>query len=547
MKTAGYKLQVAGYRLLVASCNWRSCDLKLVIVFIFFFSINLYSQHITQPARFEHEHKDFDHEYMVISMNENGLALVRDTEKYDDRKKKWEVVFLDTALNKIWEVDVPVNSRLSILGNEYRDGNVSLLFHIDDNNVEPLHLFKFNVAEQTWSEHEFKPDVNIQYTQFWVVKDKAILGGYLNKLPALLIFDITNSNLKFVPGFIETNFELIDMRTNSNDSFNALLIEKQSNKNKKLIIRTFDENGVMLVDDVIEIDSDKIILQAMTSSLKHDELAIIGTWSSNGMKMATGIFSVLVDPFQSQKINYYDFASLNHFLDYKKSKRAHRIKAKAQARKSEGKVPEFRANFSAVRVEETKNGFAFFGEVFDVTSNYNQRNNSGYGYYPASYFGSPYGFSSIPYRYYSNPYSNPNPFGSTSTNSTEVTMLSSALFFFNMNGTLVADESMKLPSIQLPSTAHISDFVKHDSIITILCKDEKDIIVKMITVDSVREEKTKPQLQSTDETIEHESRENSCIQTWYDHYLYVYGYQTVRDPFKKTSRQVFYVNKIDVR
>jgi len=33
-------------------------------------------------------------EFIIISMGENGLVLVRDTEKYESGKRNWEVVFL---------------------------------------------------------------------------------------------------------------------------------------------------------------------------------------------------------------------------------------------------------------------------------------------------------------------------------------------------------------------------------------------------------------------------------------------------------------------
>ena len=42
---------------------------------------------IIQPACYERAHKESDHEFIIISLGEHGLALVRDTEKIDDGKK----------------------------------------------------------------------------------------------------------------------------------------------------------------------------------------------------------------------------------------------------------------------------------------------------------------------------------------------------------------------------------------------------------------------------------------------------------------------------
>ncbi|MBI1767710.1 MAG: sulfur globule family protein [Bacteroidetes bacterium] len=516
-------------------------------VILVFLSFNLSAQ-ISQPARYEHAHKNNDHEFIIISMGEQGLALMRDIEKYENGKKDWEVIFLDSALQEIWSTKIAVQQRMNILGHEYRDGNVYLVFQEPESAGRSVGIFELNLRDQLFKEHLFKPELSIHFTQFSVLKTKAIFGGYINKEPALLQYDLNEEKARIIPGVFQPNVDLVDVRVNSNETFNMLLVEGRSNKSKKLIARTFDANGVMLVEDAIAIEEGKTVLEAISSSLIRDELIIIGTWTYGSTKQAAGIFSVVVDPFHEQKVNYYDFALLNHFLDYFKPKRAAKIKAKADWRRSVGKPPEFRAYLSGIKIEETKDGFSFLGEVYEA-SYYNSRNSYPYGsnpYYSNPYGFYPYGFSPMPYRYYNNPYY-PTPYGSPAQVA-EIRMISSSLLFFDTQGKLVSDQSLKFPEIKLSSKEQISDFITHNGFTTMVSKDEKEIQVKVNEKDgtTVKEEKVKPELKNPNETIRSESDDNTGIRAWFGQYFYVYGYQAVRDNVKKTSHDVFYINKVKV-
>lgn len=505
---------------------------------------------VSQPALYEHPHKSSDHEFIVISMGEQGIALIRDTDKFEDSKKIWEVIVVDSTLNELWNTKIQINQRLNILGHDYRDGNVYLIFEEPENIGRRITITELLCAEKTVKHHEFKPELNIRYTHFSVLRNKAIFAGYFNKEPNLLMYDLTNESTKVIPGFFN-KVELLDVRNNSNDTFNVLLAERDTKSNRKLVVRTFDLNGVMLVEDVVTLEEDKTILEAMTSTLVHDDLAIIGTWTFNNNKMAAGIFSVMVDPFNEQKVNYYDFASLNHFLDYMKPKKAAKIKAKAEFRKSEGKPPEFKVHVYAVRIDENKEGFTLLSEVYDPPANYyNLRNTSPYGNNPYNYYNpypySPYGFNPMPYRYYNSPYGYPYSTGYANLNDTR--MLHTSLLFFNNRGKLVTDQGMKFPEIKLISKEQVSDYIRRGNQTVMVSKQEKEILVQVNEQDGavVESEKIKPALKDSLATVRSASLDNSGVRFWYGRNFYVYGYHTIKGNTDKASHDVFFINKIKV-
>ena len=60
------------------------CNLKFAILALWASSLNLCAQ-ISQPSRYEREQKNSDHEFVVISMKEKGIALVREAKKNETR------------------------------------------------------------------------------------------------------------------------------------------------------------------------------------------------------------------------------------------------------------------------------------------------------------------------------------------------------------------------------------------------------------------------------------------------------------------------------
>jgi hypothetical protein len=520
--------------------------LALALLASFNLSAQITQPILTQATLYERSHKDSDRSFLVISMGTQGLALIRDIEKFDGNKKKWEAIFLDSALNESWTIQFEIDQRMNILGHDYRNGNIYLIFEEPENIGRQINLIEIILSERIIKQHQFKPDVTIQYTHFSILKNKAVFGGYMMKEPTLLMFDLTNESTKVIPGTFLLKEELMDVRNNSNDTFNVLLIERDSKSIKKLIVRTYDSNGILLVDDVIAIDEDKTIIEAISSALVRDELVVMGTWTYGGSKSAAGIFSVMVDPFNEQKVNYYDFAEFNHFLDYLKPKRAAKVKEKAEWRKSAGKQPEFRAHFYPIKIEESKEGFSLLGEVYDPPNNSSIRS-SPYNYYPYNY--SPYGLS--PYGY--TPYRYNSPYGysgypySTNSSINETRMIHSALIFFDDHGKLVSDQSLKFPEIKLASKEQVSDFITLGKRTVMVCKQEKEIMAQLNEPDGtvIQTEKILPILKNQNETVKSDS-DDTAIRFWYGRYFYVYGYHRIKDNAEKDTRNVFYINKIRV-
>lgn len=508
---------------------------------------------IRQTARFERPHKSSDHEYIIQAMGKNGIVLVRDVEKYEKGKKQWDVIVVDSALQTTWETNVYIDNRMTIIGHEYWDGNVYLIFQQTESSRE-LFLVELDPRRQLYRTHSFKPEANLRFTQFTVIASRIVFGGYLQNEPTMILFDLEKDVAKVIPGSFQAKVELLDIRTNVNNTFNVLMKERAANGSKNLRIHTYDADGVLLVEDVITIDDDKNILEAATSSLVSEDLVILGTWTYGAGTVASGIFSVRVDPSIDQKINYYWLTDLDHFLDYQKPKRASRIKTKAEWRKKNNKTAEFRVHLAPVRIAETPEGYFLLSEAFDpppgqqnMRSNYYGYGypNYGTGYGPYSY--SPYYFNTMPNRYYYPSGSTYYPYPSNSQYY-QTRVYQTSLVFFDLKGNLKFDRAMKFKDIHMMNKEQVTDFIANDNQLTLACKNGKDILLEWAKKDASEQGEEKlSTIQNDTEVNRSESQDDSGVRAWYGNYFYVYGYHTVKDQRENKSRDVFYINKIAVK
>jgi hypothetical protein len=515
---------------------------NVVILLWLWLPLNPLLAQLSQPARYEKEHKSGDRDFTLISMGEQGIALIRDKQKYEKGNTFWELIILDSALQEVWLKDLIIESRYNLVGHEYRDHLLYFLFRLGDTDQGKLKIIKVDFIAQQVEEHRYEPELTIKLTHFNVVENQAILAGEVSGEPTILLYNLKNDQVKIIPGLLLSNSELLEVRVNVNNTFNVLFKEKKSKTAKRLIAKTFDHTGVQLLDDVIEVDPDKTILTALTSTLIRDELMIMGIWGETGHTQASGIFTVQVDPYNDQKITYFDFAQLAHYLDYLSPKRAARVKEQSERNRSLGKIPAFSTHVLPVRLEETTNGFLFYFEGYFSSDNTSANRWSSTS--PNNYPYSPFGYSN-PFRLYNSPYNYGYPYGYGNTTSHETKMLQGCLAVFDAQGKLIADHGVKLDQQKMAQADQVSDFIYTPSRTTIVFEKEKEINIQVTQTDGIPllNEKTKIQLKSPNEMIRKEDGNNGVIRFWYGKSLYLSGYQTIKSD-DAASRDVFYLNKL---
>ncbi|MEQ9414163.1 MAG: hypothetical protein RIF39_10050, partial [Cyclobacteriaceae bacterium] len=418
-----------------------------------------------------------------------------------------------------------------LIGYEYGSNLIFLLFR--EGNVESREfiLISLNIINHEVNQFEIKHEFTLRPTHFTMVGENVIFGGYVSSEPAIMLYETSTKLLKVIPGFFLKDTELLDVRANKNNTFNTLLIERNSLDKRHLVLKTFDELGGLLLEDNIEIERDMNILTGITSSLKREELILLGTYTEGSGREALGFYSVLVDPFSEQRINYIPFASLNNLLNYLPSKRVSRIKEKSKERSELGKSPDYKAYMLPVRIEENKEGFYLLSEMYDPASSTGR---SARGNYNNPYYGygySPYSNSPFTNRYSNSPYS----YNNTSQN-TSAKMIESVLTMFDNQGEIVWDNSLKYDNIKRFVTEQVSDFTIKDELIFLSYKNESKLHVSTSALALEPEMDTlNIPLKNPSDIIRNEVEEDSGIRYWYGDFSFVWGYQSIKNTERKTE------------
>ncbi len=499
---------------------------------------------ITQPARYEREQKNNDSEFIVVPLGENGITLVRSKEKYREGKQLWEITKLNTDLKEDWQLEIEIENRLRLVGYETRDRLMYLLYRAGDHDASDLTLFTIDLQSQEIKRYGIKLELSFKVTHFSALASSIILGGYVSRDPALLLYDCFTENSKIVPGFFISDTELLDLRVNSNNTFNTVIVDRGSKDKKQLIFKTFDATGALLMEDLIPIDRERTILSGITSTLLNDELLVTGTWTQGNAKQATGIYTLMVDPFEDQPITYYDFGQLNHFLDYQSPRRVDKLKKKSQEANANGDIPYLKIYASPMKLEEKPEGFALLTEVYSPSTSMNSSpywNNFNNPYYGGSYYGN----NPFMNRYYRAPYqyNNVGPV-------TEAKALHSSVVVFDRQGKMIEDYGLTLDDKHANGMEQAADFIFNKGKVTLAYKKEKEImLVSSDEEDEIKSDTLSVKLNSDQEIIRNETITNSSVRFWYHNHFFVSGYHSVKATTRKSedpNRYVFYINKITV-
>lgn len=506
------------------------------------------SAQVEQVARYEKDVKENGNDFLVVNMREQGLALLREKDKFNNGNRVWEFITLDTSLAETWNTEFEISNRLNLVGHDYVDGKLYYLFRQLENNSNELELYSVNLRLQDFSTYTIKQELDFQLTEFSMMGDFALFGGYMNKQPLVTLYDLHEKSNRIVPGFFNSNVELLDLQPNSNNTFNVLLAERTSKEKRKLILKTMDVAGTLLMDDEVELESNKYILAAQTSALVRDEMMVIGTWtSSSGVRQASGFFTLQVDPFTQQTPRYYDFSEFDQFLNFLKPRKIIKIKNSAQARRNTGKLPDYKTYVNPVRIEETSAGFTLLAEVYQPgATTQNFRNTP---YYTPFGMGNPY-FNPYGFNPYYNPYYNPyrTPFNSN-IEPDESRVLHSSVIQFDASGKYVADVGFKMDQMKTSSLDHASDFYQYSDQTTILYKREKHVRQAVYDKEGalVHTDTVAVHLSVPTEEIRHETNHDGLVRHWYRGNFFVWGYHTLADQAKRwddRNRYLFYVHKL---
>ncbi|MEK6478312.1 hypothetical protein WJR50_12275 [Catalinimonas sp. 4WD22] len=479
---------------------------------------------IVQPDRIEIEVESTSNEFVVVSADENGLLIFRDSEERNPEGKHiWEFHKYNTALKQEWRRDLAIESDYILRGYDYDKGQLCVLFQDGPYQDRRWPMLNMSVETGDTVQHFINrvAPVNLEY--FEIVGQTVVLGGQINYKPVVIHYDMLTSRLRALPGIYQENGELIDIIPNENDNtFDVLIGEMNDNRVKTVTLKAYDQYSNLLQSAPLNTEDRKNLLDAQVTEFDGEKQFLAGTYGPRRSRYSRGIFIASVQPNGEQDIKYYNYGDLNNFFNYMRDKREARIKRRIERRKQKNKKLKFNYRMVIHELIADNGKYILLGEAY--YPKYNSYYYSGfYGGYPSRY---------------DNMYFD----GYRFTHAIAVC--------FDRKGNLLWDHAFKLDnvkSMQLKQLVHVN--VQNDSVV-LMYSYEKEITTKVIRNNGEYEETTtKPiKLANESDTLKNKNdSEIAGIEKWYGEYFYVHGTQDIKNSQSRSldlKRKVFFINKV---
>lgn len=462
--------------------------------------------------------------YEVTSLEEGGLLLHRQLSSA--LLQQYEVIKLDTAYQQQWQGFIPIDNNFSVSHTRFFKSQFCLLFK--SSNFYDFRFISIDEKTGKYAHYQFRNYIPFIPTEFEVNDNAAIIGGYYNKVPIIIFFDLQTLKLKILPGLFSEIGQLEQIKVYDDNTFDVLLCARYFNREKTIWLKSYSPEGEFINQTVLPAEGNKNLLFGRILRTPENMKIIAGVYGNRNSEYSKGLFVASVDPFGEKQLRYYNFADLENFFAYMKPRQEERVKGRINRRKLKGKNNRFNYRMLVHELIPYQDQFILLGEAFYPKYQTVSRSSSGFFYAPRS--SSSYATDQVfdGYRY------------------THATVLG-----FDSNGRLLWDNSFEINDVK---TFHKEQFVKlkaHNTNITLLYLYNNQLRTKVINGRTVVEGKSVEPIKTLfagDKSSE--TTTLNRLEYWYGEYLIAYGIQdivNVSSAGDRTTRSVFFVNKLRCR
>ncbi|MEO0332060.1 MAG: hypothetical protein AAF223_10290, partial [Bacteroidota bacterium] len=306
------------------------------------------SAQIVQPERVEIEIDNNSDNYVVVSAEERGLMLFRET---DVRPKNgirlWEFIHYDTDLKEKWKRTYELSSLLSLRGYDYDRGQLCVLFQKGQYQDKAMEMINMDVFSGDTSYHTVRRIVPVNLEFFEIIGQTVVLGGNINYRPVVMHYDMLLRKINVLRDIYRENGEIIDIIPNKRDNtFDVLIAEITPEKVKTVTVKSYDQYSNMLQSAPLKPQGRRNLLDAQVTEFDGQRQFLAGTYGPKRSRYSRGLFVATLNPSGDQQMRYYSYADLENFFGYMRERREERVKRRIKKKKQEGR--KIRLNYRMV-------------------------------------------------------------------------------------------------------------------------------------------------------------------------------------------------------
>lgn len=485
---------------------------------------------VHQSVRYEvilkHDEPGFD----VTTAADNGLFLTRLLS--GGEADRLELVRLDTALQEIWKGFIPVEHRTALAGKMARENYVFFLLRHVDPSMKDLQLFAVNSENGNYTKYAIKSYIHFSIAELQVTREAVLIGGYFNKIPLVLYFNLALRQSRILPGLFNEEGELTQIHPHADGTFDVLIASKNFYRQQTIWIKNYAADGTLIGNYALTPEDNKNLIFGRSVKTSGNMQIIAGVYGGKNSQYSRGLFVGTIDPAGLQHTKYYSFGDLENFFKYMKAKRETRIKERIQRRKVKGKKTRFNYRFLVHEVIEYNEQYILLGEAF--YPRYKSLDNTYYG----SFFRATPGPGNAIIRdgrifdgyWYTH----------------------AVIMAFDKEGTLLWDNSFEINDVKSFTLEQFVKLEAHEDKIILLYLFENTLRTKIIQGSKVLEGKAADPIKTRfkDDIPVPENTASGKLDYWYDGYFYAYGVQdivNIKELQTLPRRKVFFINKITYR
>jgi len=504
---------------------------RLIILSLFFLTApigSLFSQ-LTQPNRFEITLAENESAYSVIKGDENQLLLFRRIDNISEQEGQlWEVLQLDTTFQEVWKQAYAIDSKFLFAKHKYYKQKLHLLFTTGTGNKTDLELITIDTNTGLGTHHHIENYIPFNLVDFEASTHGVLVGGYYNYRPLVLYYDFGLQKTKVLPGFYHEKSELVQLKVNRDETVDVILSGTSfgARKTRILDIKTFDFEGNLLTNTLLDNTEDKSLLYGRSCEWEGKSKLIAGTYGRRNSEYSRGLFLANIDRYGHHNVNFYNYGDLKNFFGYMRVKREKRVQNRIERRKIKQKKIKFNYRLLVHDVFRKDDQYIMLGEAF-YPKYIHPTAAAASGLFRRA--GTVSGTESIfdGYRY------------------THAVVLG-----FNDKGKLLWDNSFEITDVK---TFEREQFVKanvEEDRIVLLYIYNNVIRSKIIKENEVLEGKTFDEVKlrfENDAVTKPIMNEMSGLEKWYGNTFFAYGIQNIKNvnaSGMEFNRRVFFLNKI---
>lgn len=517
---------------------------SLLILSLLLISLGSKSQ-VEQLARWEVEHDWGNRDYAVISNEDEGVLIIQPD--YNEGLKDYPLAIyhLDTNLQPLWADTLKVERQMFLRGYHYQKNKTFLLFQ-NGNQTKEIKLVVIDLPNKELKEYEPKSIVDLDIQEFEVIRNTAIIGGYIEERPAVFAYDIENEKVRTLSNVYQNNSELVEVRVNSDGvTFNVLASKEDFKKDRTIVVSTYDYGGNPIRDYEMVTQRDYNLLSGISSSIYDKEQVVMGLYNIKSGTFPSGIYINHVDRTGRQTMQYINFGEMETFLDHNGERKAEKLKEKALQAKKSNKDWRYKTDGLFDELIETPDSFILFGEFFKpynmTTQNY-LKNRSGW-----------YSFSNSlnnlrNARTYNQ--SLPTASGLSGSNfNTQVEWDFTHAFAMKIDkkGSVLWDRSFDIDEDLEGSLRKFGAFEYDNDKAYYSYYFDEELVVKYMNDKEALAANEPIQLMNEEEKLRYENEGYTGIIPWYKNRFLVFGVQTIKGASSEDAREVFFVNSIEAK